>query len=162
MTGSPSLTCWQNIPGSRLITATHAVESSRTCAPFNFVENMTNNIQISVDTQFVEEQSEPAIGRYVFAYTITIANQGTLPARLISRHWIITDANGKVQEVRGEGVVGEQPHLNPGETFRYSSGAVLETPVGSMQGSYQMKADDGNSFKAPIMPFTLAVPGILQ
>jgi ApaG protein len=123
---------------------------------------MSNSIRISVDTSYIDEHSVPAKGRYVFSYTITIANQGDVAAQLISRHWIITDANGKVQEVRGDGVVGEQPHLSPGETFRYSSGAVIETPVGSMQGSYYMKADDGNDFKAPIAPFTLAVPGVIQ
>ena len=94
--------------------------------------------------------------------TITISNEGNVPARLMSRHWIITDANGKVQEVSGDGVVGEQPHLKPGEEFRYSSGAVLETPVGAMQGLYRMRADDGVSFDAPIAPFTLAVPGMLH
>lgn len=126
------------------------------------MENMDNDIRINVDTQYVDEHSEPTIGRFVFSYTITIANQGSVAARLLSRHWIITDANGKVQEVRGDGVVGEQPHLNPGETFRYSSGAVIETPVGSMHGSYNMQADNGTNFNAPIAPFTLAVPGVLQ
>ena len=119
-------------------------------------------ISIEVATDYVDDQSEPDVGRYVFAYTITISNRGNVPAKLLSRHWLITDANGKVQEVRGDGVVGEQPHLNPGEKFRYSSGAVLETPVGAMQGSYRMKADNGISFDAPIPPFTLAVPGVLH
>jgi ApaG protein len=126
---------------------------------------MANNdfeISIEVATDYVDDQSEPDVGRYVFAYTITISNKGNVPAKLLSRHWLITDANGKVQEVRGDGVVGEQPHLNPGEKFRYSSGAVLETPVGAMQGSYRMKADNGISFDAPIPPFTLAVPGVLH
>jgi len=126
------------------------------------MENMDNDIRINVDTHYVDEHSEPTIGRFVFSYTITIANQGSVAARLLSRHWIITDANGKVQEVRGDGVVGEQPHLNPGETFRYSSGAVIETPVGSMHGSYNMQTDNGSNFNAPIAPFTLAVPGVLQ
>lgn len=120
------------------------------------------NIGIQVVTDYVDEQSEPAADRYVFAYTITITNNGDVPARLISRHWVITDANGKVQEVSGDGVVGEQPHLNPGEEFRYSSGAVLETPVGAMQGLYRMEADNGINFDAPIAPFTLAVPGVLH
>jgi len=120
------------------------------------------DIGIQVITNYIDEQSEPASDRYVFAYTITIANNGEVPARLISRHWIITDANGKVQEVTGDGVVGEQPHLNPGEEFRYSSGAVLETPVGAMQGLYRMEADNGVNFDAPIAPFTLAVPGVLH
>ena len=117
---------------------------------------------IKVATDYVGDQSEPDVGRYVFAYTITIANRGDVAAKLLSRHWVITDANGKVQEVSGDGVVGEQPHLRPGEEFRYSSGAVLETPVGAMQGCYHMKADNGISFDAPIPPFTLAVPGVLH
>ena len=120
------------------------------------------DIRIHVATDYVGEQSEPDADRYVFAYTITISNTGEVPAQLISRHWVITDANGKVQEVSGDGVVGEQPHLNPGEEFQYSSGAVLETPVGAMQGLYRMKADNGVSFDAPIAPFTLAVPGVLH
>ena len=119
-------------------------------------------IRIDVDTAYVPEQSDPRADRYVFAYTITISNQGELPAKLMTRHWIITDANGRESEVRGDGVVGEQPHLNPGEGFRYSSGAVLETPVGSMRGSYQMVDDEGHEFDAPIAPFTLAVPGSLN
>jgi ApaG protein len=120
------------------------------------------DISIEVATDYVVDQSEPDIGRYVFAYTITISNRGDVAAKLLSRHWIITDANGKVQEVSGDGVVGEQPHLNPGEKFRYSSGAILETPVGAMQGSYRMATDNGISFEAPIPPFTLAVPGVLH
>jgi len=119
-------------------------------------------IRIQVVTSYIDEQSEPDAGRYVFAYTITISNDGDVPAQLISRHWIITDANGKVQEVSGDGVVGEQPRLEPGEEFRYSSGAVLETPVGAMQGLYRMRADNGVRFDAPIAPFTLAVPGVLH
>lgn len=122
----------------------------------------TFDIRIQVVTDYIDDQSEPESDRYVFAYTITIANNGEVPARLISRHWVITDANGKVQEVTGDGVVGEQPHLNPGEEFRYSSGAVLETPVGAMQGLYRMEADNGVNFDAPIAPFTLAVPGVLH
>jgi ApaG protein len=119
-------------------------------------------IRIQVATTYVDEQSAPDDGRYVFAYTITISNRGEVAAQLLSRHWVITDANGKVQEVSGDGVVGEQPHLKPGEEFRYSSGAVLETPVGAMQGLYRMKAENGVSFDAPIAPFTLAVPGVLH
>ncbi|NBC23445.1 MAG: Co2+/Mg2+ efflux protein ApaG [Gammaproteobacteria bacterium] len=125
-------------------------------------EKSSHHIRVDVSTNFLDDQSEPELDRYVFSYTITIANLGDVPASLLSRHWIITDANGKVQEVRGDGVVGEQPHLNPGEQFRYSSGTVLETPVGSMEGSYQMLADDGVRFDAPIAPFTLAVPGLLH
>ena len=115
-------------------------------------------IAIDVATRFLDEQSEPAGGRFVFAYTIHIRNRGRMPARLIDRHWVITDANGKVQEVRGEGVVGEQPWLRPGDDFEYTSGAVLETALGTMQGSYGMLADDGTRFDAPIAAFTLSVP----
>ena len=115
------------------------------------------DIHIHVATSYMDDQSEPDADRYVFAYTITISNEGEVPATLLSRHWIITDANGKVQEVSGDGVVGEQPHLNPGERFRYSSGAV-----GAMQGLYRMETDEGRSFDAPIEPFTLAVPGLLH
>src|SRR5210317_758376 len=120
------------------------------------------DIRIHVATDYIDNQSEPDADRYVFAYTITIANNGEVPATLMSRHWIITDANGKVQEVSGDGVVGEQPYLQPGERFRYSSGAVLETPVGAMHGLYRMETDTGSSFDAPIKPFTLAVPGLLH
>jgi ApaG protein len=121
-----------------------------------------HQIQVEVETAYLEEQSEPGEQRFVFAYTITLRNSGKVPAKLMTRHWIITDANGRIQEVRGEGVVGEQPHLKPGQGFRYSSGAVLETPVGSMQGSYQMLADDGAHFDAPIPVFRLAKPGMLH
>ena len=96
------------------------------------------------------------------AYTLAIRNEGTEPVRLLTRHWIITDANGRVQDVRGDGVVGEQPHLKPGQGFRYASGAVLETPVGVMQGSYQMVTDGGERFDAPIAPFSLAMPGVVH
>ena len=126
------------------------------------MDPVDNQIQIEVETAYLDEQSDPRERRYVFSYTITIRNEGTVPARLLTRHWVITDANGKVQEVRGDGVVGEQPHLKPGQGFRYSSGAVLETPVGAMQGSYQMVTDDGLQFDAPIAAFRLAMPGILQ
>lgn len=121
-----------------------------------------HQIRVDVTTSYVEDQSSPGEGRYVFSYTITIRNEGSQPARLVARHWLITDANGKVQEVVGEGVVGEQPHLQPGQGFRYSSGAILETPVGSMQGRYRMLADDGEQFDAPIAPFRLAMPGVLH
>ena len=121
-----------------------------------------HKIRVDVSTNYVDDQSKPEEDRYVFSYTITIRNEGEVPARLMTRHWVITDANGKVKEVRGEGVVGEQPYLLPGQGFRYSSGAVLETPVGAMQGSYQMVADDGSQFDALIAPFTLAKPGLLH
>jgi ApaG protein len=121
-----------------------------------------HEIKIQVRTKYIANQSQPENGRFVFGYTITIENSGSRAARLVSRHWVITDANGKVQEVTGDGVVGEQPHLGPGDVFRYSSGAVIDTPVGSMQGSYRMQTDDGFGFDAPIAPFTLAVPGLLH
>lgn len=119
-------------------------------------------IEVSPRSIFVQEQSDPDSGRFVFAYTITITNVGQVPARLIGRHWIITDANGKIEEVRGKGVVGEQPLLNPGEAFRYQSGAVLETAAGSMEGSYQMQAIDGHEFEAEIPAFTLSGPQALH
>jgi ApaG protein len=123
---------------------------------------MTRTIRVSVETSYLPEQSDPGSERYVFSYTITIHNAGDEAAKLLRRHWIITDANGKVQEVRGDGVVGEQPHLAPGQGFRYSSGAIRETPVGTMEGSYQMVTDAGSAFDAPIAPFRLAMPGILH
>ncbi len=119
-------------------------------------------IRVEVETSYIEEQSDPRDKRFVFTYTITIRNDGPVPARLLTRHWIITDANGNVKETRGDGVVGEQPYLKPGQGFRYSSGAVIETPVGTMQGSYQMVADGGLQFDAPIAPFRLAIPGVLH
>ena len=126
------------------------------------MEQTQHKIRVDVDTSYLEDQSDPKERRYVFSYTITIRNEGSVPARLLTRHWIITDSNGKVQEVRGEGVVGEQPYLKPGQGFSYSSGAVLETPVGAMEGSYQMVADDGEQFDAPIAAFRLAMPGLLH
>ncbi|HTT08976.1 MAG TPA: Co2+/Mg2+ efflux protein ApaG [Gammaproteobacteria bacterium] len=117
-----------------------------------------HDIQVSVQTRYIDDQSAPEENHYVFAYTITILNAGSVRSKLLTRHWVITDANGRVQEVRGEGVVGEQPHLAPGEAFRYTSAAAIETPIGSMQGSYQMVGDDGVRFDAPIAPFRLAVP----
>lgn len=119
-------------------------------------------IDVSVQSTYIAAQSMPGAGRYVFAYTVTITNAGTQSAKLLTRHWVITDANNKVQEVRGEGVVGEQPHLSPGARYEYTSGTILETPVGSMHGSYQMVADDGVAFDAAIPVFTLATPGALN
>jgi ApaG protein len=120
------------------------------------------NIKVKVATGFIEDQSDVKQGRYVFAYTVTIHNAGSIPAKLLARHWIITDSNGKVQEVRGDGVVGEQPHLRPGRGFQYTSGAVLETPVGTMRGSYRMLADDGTEFDAEIAAFILSIPRVLH
>ncbi|MEM7611632.1 MAG: Co2+/Mg2+ efflux protein ApaG [Pseudomonadota bacterium] len=121
-----------------------------------------STISVNVKTHYLTEQSEPEADRYVFGYTVRITNNGDSVAQLKRRHWVITDSNGKVQEVRGDGVVGEQPTLSPGSAFEYSSGAIIETPVGTMQGAYQMQREDGVEFDAPIAPFTLAVPGILQ
>jgi ApaG protein len=121
-----------------------------------------HKIRVEVETSYLEDQSEPRERRFVFSYTITIRNVGEVPAKLMTRHWVITDADGQVREVRGDGVVGEQPYLLPGQGFRYSSGAVLETPVGSMHGSYQMVGDDGARFEAPIPAFRLAIPGMLH
>jgi ApaG protein len=121
-----------------------------------------HNIKVDVETLYIESQSVPDQNRFVFAYTVTIRNVGEVPAKLLTRHWVITDADGKVQEVRGEGVVGEQPYLRPGEGFQYTSGTMLETAVGSMRGSYQMVADDGVRFDAEIPPFSLSVPRVLH
>ena len=122
----------------------------------------SHSIDVSVDLAFIEAQSDEDQNRFVFAYTVTIHNAGLVPAKLVTRHWIITDSNGKTQEVKGEGVVGEQPYLRPGEAFQYTSGTMLETPVGTMKGSYQMVADDGTEFDAPINAFTLAAPRVLH
>lgn len=119
-------------------------------------------IRVSVEPSYLADESAPDEERYVFAYTVTIRNTGELGARLLTRHWIITDGNGKSQEVRGEGVVGEQPHLAPGQQYRYTSGTVSETPVATMQGSYQMEADDGTHFEAAIPVFTLSMPHVLH
>ena len=121
-----------------------------------------HQIQIDVRTSYLPGQSEPGQNRYVFAYTITITNAGSVPARLVTRHWISTDANEQKREVHGEGVVGEQPYLLPGTSFQYTSGTILETPVGTMQGSYQMVADDGTAFDAEIPSFTLSIPRTLH
>ncbi|ERI51280.1 Co2+/Mg2+ efflux protein ApaG [Pseudomonas sp. AOB-7] len=119
-------------------------------------------IDVSVTTRYLAAQSQPELGRYAFSYTVTIRNQGQLPAKLLSRHWIITDGDGRVQEVRGAGVVGQQPQIAPGASHTYSSGTVMTTQVGTMQGSYQMLAEDGKRFDAVIAPFRLAVPGALH
>lgn len=120
------------------------------------------DIRVSVKTEYLPSESDTDTNRFVFAYTIKVENHGEVPAKLLSRHWIITDAENRVQEVKGKGVIGEQPHLKNGESFQYTSGTMIETKVGSMQGSYQMEADDGHTFDAEIAPFTLAVPGVLH
>jgi ApaG protein len=119
-------------------------------------------MRITTRTAFLPDQSDPDNGRYVFSYTITITNTGTVAAQLISRHWIIADAENKEQEVKGLGVVGEQPHLKPNESFEYTSGTAIATPVGTMRGSYQLVAEDGVQFEAPIPEFTLAMPRVLH
>jgi ApaG protein len=119
-------------------------------------------VSVSPQAQYLADQSDEPANRFVFAYTITLRNTGTVPAQLISRHWIITDANSQVQEVRGLGVVGEQPLLAPGESFQYTSGAAIATPVGTMRGTYQMVAEDGTRFDAPIPEFTLSIPRTLH
>jgi ApaG protein len=119
-------------------------------------------VSVSPEAQYLADQSDEPAGRFVFAYTITLRNTGTVPAQLISRHWVITDANSQVQEVRGLGVVGEQPLLAPGESFQYTSGAAIATPVGTMRGTYQMVAEDGTRFDAAIPEFTLSIPRTLH
>lgn len=119
-------------------------------------------IDVSVTTRYLPAQSQPEQSRYAFSYKVTIVNSGELPAQLLSRHWIITDGDGRVQEVRGAGVIGQQPHIAPGASHTYSSGTVMATQVGTMQGSYQMLAEDGKRFDAIIAPFRLAMPGALH
>ena len=121
-----------------------------------------NKIRVDVETRYIEDQSNPEQNYYVFAYTITIQNKGRQSAQLLTRHWVITDSNQKVQEVRGDGVVGEQPRLKPGEQFVYTSGSMLETEIGTMKGSYQMLADDGSQFDATIDEFVLSTPRVLH
>ncbi|MBU0809240.1 Co2+/Mg2+ efflux protein ApaG [Pseudomonas spirodelae] len=120
------------------------------------------HIDVSVVTRYLPEQSQPEQSRFAFAYTVTVSNTGEIPAKLLSRHWVITDGDGRVQEVRGAGVVGQQPLIEPGASHTYSSGTVMTTRVGIMQGSYQMLAEDGKRFDATIAPFRLAVPGSLH
>lgn len=126
------------------------------------MKGQKHSIVVEAVSNFVASQSEPVADRYVFAYTVTIRNQGDSPARLLTRHWLITDAHGQEQEVRGEGVVGVQPHLQPGESFRYTSSAMISTPVGIMKGCYCMVTDDGERFDTEIPPFTLAIPRTLH
>ena len=120
------------------------------------------NIRIKVTTNYLKEQSAPDENRYVFSYEINIKNLGNNSAKLISRQWIITDSNGNIQEVNGDGVVGQQPNINPGEEFTYTSGTIIKTPVGTMEGRYFMEDMNNKSFEAPIAPFTLAVPGLIN
>jgi len=126
------------------------------------MNTMSHSIEVEAEPAYIPAQSDPDENRYVFSYTITIRNTGDVAARLMTRHWIITNANGEVQEVKGDGVVGEQPHIKSGEGYQYTSGSIMETPVGSMRGSYQMMTDDGTEFDAEIPTFTLAVPGALN
>jgi len=126
------------------------------------MENNRYEITVKARSTYVPEQSDEDGGRFVFAYTITITNTGTVAERLISRHWIITDSDARVQEVRGMGVVGEQPMLQPDESFEYTSGTAIATAVGTMRGTYQMVADDGTAFDAPIPEFTLSIPRVLH
>jgi ApaG protein len=123
---------------------------------------MQHNIDVSVETNYVRNQSDPDNARYVFAYRITIKNNGSTSAKLLGRRWLITDANDKIQEVKGKGVVGKQPHLEPGETFCYTSTAMIETPVGYMQGHYYLIADDGIEFDTEIPAFGLSIPHALH
>jgi ApaG protein len=124
--------------------------------------SIDNHIGVRAQTQYLREHSDPSQHRYAFGYTITISNHGTQAARLLTRHWIITDANGHVQEVHGEGVIGEQPLIQPGQSYRYTSGAILSTPVGSMHGTYTMVSNSGNYFDAIIAPFSLAMPELVN
>lgn len=125
-------------------------------------EKSSYTIDVQVETRFVPDQSKPGDNRYVFAYTVTLRTAGEMPARLLTRRWMITDANGKVEEVTGEGVVGEQPWMRPGDDFEYTSGAVLETTHGMMEGTYTMVGDDGTQVEAPIPAFSLSVPRTLH
>ncbi len=123
---------------------------------------MIYQVPVQVETFYIPSQSDAAAERFVFAYTITIRNDSAVPVKLLRRYWSITDANGKHSEVRGDGVVGEQPELAPGSSYTYTSGAVLDTPVGTMQGHYEMQSSDGTEFDAPIPLFRLAVPNVLN
>jgi ApaG protein len=121
-----------------------------------------DDFKVEVATRYLESDSDPDEDRFVFAYTVTILNQSEIPARLLTRHWVITHGNGKQQEVRGDGVVGKQPRIKPGEGYQYTSGTILETPMGTMGGSYQMVTDDGDEFNASIPEFLLSIPRTLH
>ena len=140
------------------MTATDGTATGQTDMRGDFSDGIT----IDVETLYVESESDPDGNRFVFAYTVTIRNVGDIPARLLTRHWVIRDGNGRVQEVQGDGVVGEQPHLKPGEGFQYTSGTMLETSIGTMGGSYVMVTDDGAEFRAPIEDFLLSAPRTLH
>ena len=155
--------------GRQADSTTHTSRATPPAAPGNtqkdiatMAESKKYEVSVSTQMQYLADQSDDAADRYVFSYTISIRNSGNVPAQLISRHWIITDARNQVQEVRGLGVVGAQPLLKPGESFEYTSGTALATPVGTMRGSYQMVAEDGTQFQAPIPEFTLSVPRVLH
>ena len=127
------------------------------------MEDLTDyRIQVTVRVKYLSEQSDEAGNRFVFAYTITVSNEGTQAVKLLARHWVITDSNSHLQTVNGKGVVGEQPVINPGQSFEYTSGTVLATQVGTMSGSYQMALDDGTEFTVPIQQFVLSVPRVLH
>jgi ApaG protein len=121
-----------------------------------------SGFQVEVQTRFLDQESDPEADRYVFAYTITIVNGGEAPGKLLQRHWVITDGSGHIEEVRGAGVIGEQPHIKPGESYRYTSGAVIKTPVGSMEGSYHFARDDSSDFEVAIPAFLLSVPNMVH
>lgn len=121
-----------------------------------------NKVTVKASSEYLESESNPESERFVFAYHVRITNAGDSPAQLVSRHWIITDGNDEIEEVKGDGVIGEQPWIEPGDSFEYSSGAILKTPIGFMQGAYHMKAEDGTAFDAEIPPFTLAQPRLLN
>jgi ApaG protein len=149
--------------GCRIIAPQPSAPAVIASAPFRpenpimpAVDPARYRISVNAVSTYLAEQSDPTADLFTFAYTVTIENLGTEPAQLLSRHWIVTDANGETQEVRGAGVVGEQPHLKPGERYRYSSGTQIPTPVGSMHGSYFMRADDGTRFEAEIPAFSLS------
>jgi ApaG protein len=147
---------------SRQIAGPSLVSAADFVCNVGMADSKRYEITVTTKTQFVPDQSDEANGRYVFAYTITILNTGSVPAQLISRHWVIADATGEMQEVRGLGVVGAQPLLKPGEKFEYTSGTAIATAVGTMRGSYQMVAEDGTPFEASIPEFTLAAPRVLH
>lgn len=151
--------CWRIFPAT--FNAPH-LQLARVSFQIAPMTTPTYKIDVAAESAFLPDESDEDAPRYLFSYTIKVANKGTVAAQLISRHWIITDSNGHIQEVRGEGVVGEQPKLEPGAIFEYSSSASLETPVGTMRGSYQMVAEDGTQFEAAIPEFTLSIPRVLH